>query len=130
MTKLRMTHAIGFAAALAQRGSGARGCRRGLSLLEIIAVVTVLGILAVLIVPRFTTQSLSARRTGCSVNRNNIQIQCQLWRRQQGASPAANLSDIGSDPSYFPEGLPTCPVDGSAYTINTATQTVVGHNHP
>ena len=106
-----------------------RRVRVGFSLLEVLAVVTLIGILAVIIVPRFTNQSLNAKRNACFVNKNNIEVQCQLWLRQKNASPAANLSDIGANTSYFPQGLPQCPVDGSAYTINTTTQRVNGHTH-
>ena len=101
----------------------------GISLLEMVAALTIVGILAVIIIPRFTNQSLNAKRNACFVNKNNIEVQCQLWLRQKNAFPAANLSDIGGNTSYFPEGLPVCPVDGSAYTVNTTTQRVNGHTH-
>src|SRR5687767_12972928 len=101
----------------------------GMSLLELLAVVTLMGILAVIIVPRFANQSTNAKRNACSVNKNNIEVQCQLWFRQKNAAPAADLSNIGANTTYFPEGLPRCPVDGSVYTINTTTLRVVGHTH-
>ena len=53
----------------------------------------------------------------------------QLWYRNKSAWPAANLADIGADMAYFPEGLPTCPVDGSAYTFDTSTHRATGHTH-
>ena len=102
---------------------------RGFSLLELLAVVTIMGILAVIVIPRFASQSLDAKQKACSVNRGNIEVQCQLWLRQKGDSPAANLGDVGADSGYFPEGLPTCPVDGSSYSIDTTTLRVVGHAH-
>ena len=58
-----------------------------------------------------------------------IEIQAELWRHNTGNWPAANLATIGADVSYFPGGLPTCPVDESAYTIDTSTGLVIGHNH-
>jgi competence protein ComGC len=100
-----------------------------MSLLELLAVVTLVGILAVIVIPRFSTQSMNAKRNGCSVNKHNIEVQSQLWMRQKNSSPNANLSDIGADQTYFPEGLPVCPVDNSTYTINTTTQRVNGHTH-
>ena len=45
----------------------------------------------------------------------------KLWKRNNSSYPAANLSDIGADTAYFPSGLPVCPVDGTAYTIDTTT---------
>jgi type II secretory pathway pseudopilin PulG len=100
-----------------------------MGLLEILAIVTLLGILAVIAVPRFGNSSSEAKAAGCSVNRTNIEIQSQLWFRNKGADPAADLNDIMDDPKYFPDGPVTCPVDGSDYEYDTATQRVIGHAH-
>jgi hypothetical protein len=43
---------------------------------------------------------------------------------EKGAWPALDLTDIGADVNYFPGGLPTNPVDGSAYTVNATTHHV------
>lgn len=104
--------------------------RRGLSLIELLAAVTILGIVAAIIVPRFRGHREKAEPAACFVNQGNIEVQTQLWRRQKGRLPAADLSDIGGDGAYFPDGLPRCPVDGSAYQIDATTGRVVGHAHP
>jgi general secretion pathway protein G len=103
--------------------------RLGFTLTELMAVLALLGLLAALIVPRVIGHYDSAKRAACDLNQGEIELQVKLWRRNHGASPAADLSNIGADPSYFPDGLPTCPVDGSAYTINTTSGTVIGHTH-
>ena len=103
--------------------------RSGFSLLELLAVVTLIGILAVIVIPRFSNQSMNAKRNACTVNKHNIEVQCQLWMRQKNASPRTDLMDIGADQVYFPEGVPTCPVDNSPYTIDGTTQRVIGHTH-
>jgi prepilin-type N-terminal cleavage/methylation domain-containing protein len=104
-------------------------CRRGVSMLEMLIVVTILGVLAAIVLPRLGPQAGQAKTTGCQVNKGNIEIQAQLWFRNKGSWPAADLSDIGSNSVYFPEGLPTCPVDGSSYTFDSSSETVVGHAH-
>jgi prepilin-type N-terminal cleavage/methylation domain-containing protein len=106
-----------------------RGWPSGLSLLELLAVVTIIGILAVIVLPRFSNSSVRAKSNSCFVNKGNIEIQAQLWFRNRGAWPAADLSDIGTDRNFFPEGLPTCPVDGSRYSFSAASQQVNGHAH-
>jgi len=103
--------------------------RRGFTLTELMAVLALLGLLAALIVPRVVGHHDHAKRTACEVNQGEIELQVKLWRRNHGTNPAADLSNIGADAGYFPEGLPTCPVDGSAYTINTTSGTVIGHTH-
>ena len=101
----------------------------GFSLLELLAAITILGILAAIIVPRFGDNAKKAKKDACSVNKGNIEVQAQLWYRTKGAWPATGLGDIGWNPAYFPEGLPTCPVDGSAYQLDPVTHRLIGHAH-
>jgi type II secretory pathway pseudopilin PulG len=93
------------------------------------AVVAILGVLAALIVPRLLGHQDDAKQAACFVHQGEIEIQVKLWQRINGSYPAANLSDIGANTTYFPEGLPVCPVDGTAYTINTTSGLVTGHTH-
>ena len=107
-------------------------CRRirfGLSLAELLLTVALVGIVAVAALARYGTVVPDSKKHACEVYKGNIEVQCQLWYRNKGAMPAANLSDIGGDVSYFPEGLPQCPVDGSTFTFDPATQKVPGHTH-
>lgn len=102
----------------------------GFSLLELVAVVTLIGIITAIGMVRYTGDDKnSIRKTACEVRKGEIDLEVQLWLRRKGALPTSNLSDIGADPAYFPKGLPTCPVDGSAYTIDPSTRRVVGHTH-
>jgi prepilin-type N-terminal cleavage/methylation domain-containing protein len=99
------------------------------SLLEVMAALAILGVLAAVIVSRLSTQQDSAKKAACCANKGDIELQVKLWRRNHSSYPAANLGDIGADASYFPGGLPVCPVDGASYTINTTTGRVIGHTH-
>jgi type II secretory pathway pseudopilin PulG len=97
-------------------------------LTELMAVVAIIGLLAALALQRTESVRTSGNRASCHVNRAEIELQSMLWRRANGTWPTAHLSAIGADANYFPEGLPTCPVDGAAYTIDT-NGAVVGHSH-
>jgi prepilin-type N-terminal cleavage/methylation domain-containing protein len=99
------------------------------SLTELMAVVAILGVLAILIVPRVSSQQDNSKRSACYANQGDIELQVKLWKRNNGTYPASNLSDIGVNTTYFPSGLPVCPVDGTAYTISTTTGLVIGHTH-
>jgi general secretion pathway protein G len=103
--------------------------RRGLSLMELTAVVAILGVLAMLIVPRLAGHQQGAKKAACYATQGEIELQVQLWRRNTGSLPTANLSNIGADAAYFPTGVSVCPVDGSTYTIDTTTGLVIGHTH-
>lgn len=103
--------------------------RVGLTLLEIVAAVVIVSVLALVILPRLTSSNTSAKSRGCEANRRNIEVQARLWYRTKGSWPANNLSDIGANTTFFPSGVPTCPVDGSSYTLDPSTRKVSGHSH-
>lgn len=103
--------------------------RRGVTLLEMLAVVSLMGIVAVVAIPRMSGQSRQAKINSCHVHRGNIEVQAQLWFRNRGTWPASDLSNIGSSGSYFPDGIPVCPVDGTAYQFDSKTEKVIGHSH-
>jgi type II secretory pathway pseudopilin PulG len=102
--------------------------RDALSSIELLAVLAILGIVVTVMLPRAASDSDAAKIAICHVNQGNIEIQAERWRHNTGTWPASNLSAIGANAEYFPEGVPLCPVDGSSYTIDTNGR-VVGHNH-
>jgi general secretion pathway protein G len=98
--------------------------RNAFSLMELLAVVTILGIIAAIIVPRVSVSSDTAKTKVNLHNKATINSAVERWYVEKGAWPATNLSDISADTNYFPSGLPTNPVDGTAYTLNTTTHRV------
>jgi general secretion pathway protein G len=101
-----------------------RFCDRGraaFSLMELLAVVTILGIIAAIIVPRVATSSSTAKAKVMAHHKATINSAVERWYVEKGTWPAADLSDIGADLNYFPDGLPANPVDNSAYTLNATT---------
>jgi prepilin-type N-terminal cleavage/methylation domain-containing protein len=97
------------------------------SLMELLAVVTILGILAALILPRVVNSSDTAKDKTCFHNRAEINITVEQYYLNTGTWPANDLSDIGADPNYFPDGLPTCPVSGQPYRLDPTTHRLIGH---
>lgn len=96
----------------------------GFSLLELLAVVTILGIIAAIIVPRVTVSSDNAKAKVRDHHKATINAAVERYYVNEGSWPADNLSDIGIDVNYFPDGIPTDPVSGSAYTLNSTTHRV------
>ncbi len=92
--------------------------RSGFSLLELLAVVTILGIIAVVVIPRISVSANTAKANADAQNKAEINSAVERWYFEKGSYPAADLSDIGGDPNYFPNGLPTNPVTGAAYTLD------------
>ncbi len=106
-----------------------RHYRAAFSLMELIAVVAILGILAALTLPRVIGGNDLAKDKTCQHNRAEINITVERYYLHNGSWPAADLSDIGADPNYFPDGLPTCPVTGNPYRIDSTTKRVIGHTN-
>jgi type II secretory pathway pseudopilin PulG len=92
--------------------------------MELLAVVTILGIIAVIIVPRVTVSSDTAREKLNSHNKATINAAVERWYIEKGIWPAEDLADIGTDTNYFPHGVPINPVDGKPYTLNKASHRV------
>jgi general secretion pathway protein G len=100
------------------------------TLVEILAVVVVLGILAAVVVPRVLVSSAEAKKNACYQNKAAINTAVEKWYFDKGSWPLDDLSDIGADSDYFPEGIPVCPVDGAtAYALDPLTHRVTGHVH-
>jgi prepilin-type N-terminal cleavage/methylation domain-containing protein len=98
--------------------------RFGFSLLELLAVVTILGIIAVVVIPRISVSSGTAKANANIQNKSEINSAVERWYFNSGTWPKNDLSDIGADSSYFPNGLPANPVDASAYALDGTTHRV------
>jgi prepilin-type N-terminal cleavage/methylation domain-containing protein len=101
-----------------------RRVRFGFSLMELLAVVTILGIIAAIIVPRVAVSSDTAKAKVNAHNKATINAAVERWYIEKGTWPADNMADIAADANYFPEGVPTNPVSGAAYSLNSTTHRV------
>lgn len=98
--------------------------RGGFSLLELLAVVTILGVIAAVVVPRISTSKAGAQAEVNKQNIAEINSAVERWYFEKGKWPNNNLSDIAGDVNYFPSGLPKNPVNNSAYVLNGTTHRV------
>ena len=92
--------------------------RRGFSLLELLAVVTILGIIAVVVIPRISVSSTTAKTNADLQNKAEINSAVERWYFVNGSWPASDLSDIEADPNYFPDGIPANPLGGT-YSLDS-----------
>ena len=96
------------------------------SLIELIACVAILGALAMVVIPRISDSSSATKDKACKHNCVQLNSAINRYFLENDAFPPdlATLEATGQ----FPDGIPVCPVSGSAYTINTTTQQI--DNHP
>lgn len=97
--------------------------KRGFSLMELLAVVTILGIIAAIIVPRVSVSTSNAKTKVDAHNRATINAAVERYYIEEGSWPA-NITVISDDTDYFPDGIPVNPVDNSAYALNATTHRV------
>ncbi len=97
----------------------------GFTLIEILFVIVIAGIIAAIVIPRLSTTSTTAKETANKQNISIINKQVERWYIEKGSFPETDLSDIGSDPDYFPDGIPANPVDDSSYEIDPESYRVI-----
>lgn len=101
--------------------------RGGFSLMELLAVVTILGILAALVVPRITNSSDAAKEKLCQHHQGQLNTLLERYYLQNGAFATA-LTDLeASGQELLPDTAPICPVSGNAYSIDVTTGHITEH---
>jgi general secretion pathway protein G len=98
--------------------------RTAFSVIELLAVVTILGIIAAIIVPRVAFSSDTAKAKVDAHNRATINSAVERWYIEKGTWPNSNLTPMSTDLNYFPSGVPKNPVTGANYTLNNSTHRV------
>jgi prepilin-type N-terminal cleavage/methylation domain-containing protein len=98
--------------------------RKAFSLLELLAVVVILGIIALVVIPRINFSAATAKENACFQNKAEINAAVERYYFENGSLAA--IGDL-DDPAYFPDGLPTCPETGAAYALDAVTGRVTGH---
>jgi len=109
--------------------------KKGFTLMEMLIVVTIIGILAAIVLPRFITSSGTAKKSAHKAERMTINSQLELFYfvfntyPNNGASTSQMTNDMwGSTDAdgngmtdyqeYFPEGVPVTCNQSAAWTIS------------
>jgi type II secretion system protein G len=88
--------------------------RKGLTLIELLIVVIILGALAAIAIPRITTSSTTAKKNACTTNVDTLNTAMEMYKMDKGTYPS--LDTLTTDPCYFPDGTPVCPFsDGTTF---------------
>lgn len=84
-----------------------------------------LGIIAVVVLPRILYSKVAAQEHTCFQNKAEINLAIERYNLDNGTLPTA-MSDV-DNATWFPGGIPNCPASGSAYTLNPTKTRVSGH---
>lgn len=102
--------------------------KKGLTLIELLIVIIVLGALVAIAIPRITNASFNAKKNVCNTNVNTLNTSMEVYNNNKGAYPTT-LTLLTGDTNYFPDGAPTCPF-GSSYSFSgTVSNRVAFHSH-
>ena len=89
---------------------------KGFTLMEMLIVVTIIGILAAIILPRFVVSTQSAKASANSAEIQAINTQLELFYFTNGSYPETmDYDGWGAEDSldYWPDGVPTSDVYGA-----------------
>jgi prepilin-type N-terminal cleavage/methylation domain-containing protein len=107
------------------RGGVRRGVGRAFTLVEILIVVIILGILAALVVPKFTSASTDSKASAAAVTARSVQQKILEYRSTHGVYPDA------IDPEWFAnKALPKSPFAPLHDDPIEIVSEVAAHRHP
>lgn len=92
---------------------------KGFTLVEILIVVVILGILAAIVIPQFTSASESAKKSSMQTQLQSLRSQLELYQLQHnGNYPGANAANTGlvSAADFWSDLTETTAPDGTAST--------------
>lgn len=98
--------------------------QKGFSLTELMAIVTIVGVIGAAVAP-----TVVRSKTGWEVQvdqhyRSSINTAVERYYVETGCWPAADLNDISTSATYFPEGIPVSPLTGKPYQLDPVTHRV------
>lgn len=101
--------------------------RCGFSLLELLAVTTIIGIVASVVLPRIGESASNAKGKVCLEYKAQLNVAAEKFFIANGKTPRV-VTQL-QEKNYYGSPVPVCPVDGNTYRLEPNSGRVIGHNH-
>ncbi len=101
---------------------------KGITLIELLIVVLILGALSAIAIPRISQSANNAKQKACDVNVDVINSAIEMYNADTGGYPAT-LGDVTGSTNYFPDNAPDCPITGlpTSYSMNAQYRVSCSH---
>ena len=100
--------------------------RKGVTLVELLIVVLIVGALAYIAVPRILGGATDAKTNSCLTNIGMINTGMELYRANEDTYPS--LAVLFADDDYFPDGTPVCAF-AIPYVLTTDSNRIEAGDH-
>ncbi|NQY73783.1 MAG: prepilin-type N-terminal cleavage/methylation domain-containing protein [Candidatus Margulisbacteria bacterium] len=100
--------------------------QKGFTMVELLIVVAIVGILAAIALPRFTSSTKDAKIKADMATIANINLQWEVQNIEDGKYKSLNALLVNKN--YFPAGKPVCPF-GKSFRDRNRDNRVDVHSH-
>lgn len=112
-----------------KRGRNASTCDAGFTVLELMAIILIIGILLSVAVATFIPASQSAAAAACRMNQRVLEEAFSRAGYDTDAEPPVDIHDLAPYVRNI-ERIERCPLDSSLLELDGATGAVTCPNHP
>jgi len=103
--------------------------KKGFTLVELMVVVIILGILVAIAIPIYNNVTGDAQKKACAANERTLEGAVAMYQAANGGKMPDNLDLNELVTKGFIEAVPTCPVDGTSYTLKSNGTVSCGGSH-